>query len=128
MVRPNPAQQELLELLARTADNTIEIDNYGPYYSGMILIYNVTAELLTPNVTPTLQIEDNEGDWQNIWTSATFISQVGSFEYLFQRGVIAADFNGVEAVSLQLPQRFRIFNDHSDTDSMTYSLRVHWLP
>ena len=127
MVNPNPAQQELAELLARTADNNIDIDNL-PYQSGMLLIYNVTAETSTPDVTPTIQVEDNEGDWQDIWVAAAAISAVGSFEYLFQRGVIAADFNGTEAVSLQLPQRFRILNNHADSDSMTYSLMVHWLP
>jgi hypothetical protein len=93
----------------------------------MLLVVDVTAASATPTVTPSILALDGNGDYnETIWTAAAAITGTGETSYLFCPGVVAADFNGTEAVSFLPPGEFRLTMTHADTDSITYSVRAAW--
>ena len=115
-------RQTLLASSARTADATAQLDK-GTYQSAIITV-DCSADPALAAVTPTIQVRDGNGDWTSIWIAAAAVADVGTTTYLFSPGVLAADFNGTEAVSFGIPGTARLLMDHADTDSITYSVVI----
>lgn len=130
MVNPNPTVQVLAASAARTANLDILIENH-PYKSGIILLIDVTAEVLTAIFTPEIAVEDGNGDYINIWVAAAVIDAVGNFSYILTPNMLAtgAALLATEKVQLQLPPAFRLrMNESGGGDALTFSIQALWLP
>jgi len=115
---------EILTSAARTADVTSEQRNHS--WRGIILIVDVTALSLTPIVTPNIRTKDEAGNFDNVlWTAAATITATGQFRYILYPG--ASGGNATEVDGIPLPLEWQLFMDHSDADSITYSVRGHYI-
>jgi hypothetical protein len=105
---------------------TVEGDNVC--WRGILIVVDVTAETGTALVTPSIEVKDENGDYNTtIWTAAAAIAATGHYGYLLYPGAIAADFDGTEAVGFGIPKEWQLSMTHADTDSLTYSVRGHYL-
>lgn len=107
---------------ARTADVTT-----NPVYSrgatGLTATLVVTASAATPSITFAIQAyEPASATWVTLLTSAAITG--ASTNTITVSPQIATSAN----VSLNriIPDTVRIFVDHSDTDSITYSVGLDW--
>ena len=116
--------QTLLASAARTATNSIDVVN-SPRFKGMILSVDSTSVTTTPEVTPSIGVIDGNGDYVAIWTAAAAISTATNTIYGLYPAIINGNFT--EADGIMLPEAFRITFTHADTDSITYSVVIHWL-
>ena len=116
----------VLASTARTADISV-VMSMPRGTKNMMLVMDVTADTGTAAVTPKIRVLDANGDYNAvIWTAAAAVNGTGETSYLFQPGIIAADFNGTEAVSFLPPADFQLFMDAADSESFTYSVQVHY--
>lgn len=119
----------LLTSSARTADATVAFTN--EYWKGVLLIYDVTAGSATPSVTPKIQIQDPvTSTWLDYWTAAAAVTATTAttLRYLIYPGANETEPTTItEAVNLPLPRSCRLFMDHGDADSQTYSVTAMYL-
>lgn len=109
---------------ARTAAPTsVVVDNID--WRGVILCLDVTAAAATPSITPQITARNEAGEWQAIWTAASAVTGTGDYEYCIYPGASGGNFTEVDGVPL--PREIRIEVAHADADSITYSLRAHWI-
>lgn len=113
----------ILPSAARTASVSKEIPNNG--WRGLLIVVDVTALSATPAVTPQLEVKNEAGQWQAIWTAAAAITATGDYEYLLYPGASGGNFTQVAGIPVPLESRL-VFT-HGDADSITYSVRGHWL-
>jgi hypothetical protein len=111
---------------ARTADFFYEGSNH--MWRGILFVVDATVEVSTAIFTPNIQVKMEDGTWHTIWTAAATISAVSESSYLLYPGAVNADFDGTEAVSIVLPQEWRLFMDESGGgDALTFSIRGHYI-
>jgi len=110
---------------ARTADVTVDKDNVEG--RGVLLVVDVTVASATPSVVPTIRARDEEGNYNNPIFTGTAFTGTGQFTYLVYPGVTSADFDGTDAASIALPREWQLFMNHADADSITYSVRGHYI-
>lgn len=115
---PSSKQYVALASAARTADATSETIE-SPLTKGVHVVIDVTAVTATPSVVPKIQAYDiASATWYDILVGAaiTGVSQVVLRVYpgcIAVTNLVAND---------AMPPRFRVFMDHADTDSITYSV------
>lgn len=109
---------------ARTVDQTT-----GSLYSrgaaGLIVTLVVTAKTSSPSITFAIQAYDPaSATWITLLTSAAIINTSTN------RITVSPQVTTVSNVSLNgvIPDTVRIFVDHSNTDSITYSVGLDWTP
>ena len=132
LVVQNKAEDgELIATAAHTADQTsADQKNHG--WRGVQIFVDVTALSATPSVVPTLQIKDpSSGVYFDIaaFTPITDVTGTGHYVYTILPGAvetIAATDHEIQA--LPLPSVWRLFMDHADADSITYSVGFSYLP
>ena len=91
--------------------------------TGITLIVDITTDGGSTGITPNVLIVDSvSGTNVIIWTAAATLTAVGTTSYQIYPGVIAADFNGTEAVSIALPHTWVFRMTVADANSMTYSV------
>ena len=117
------ARAELaLASAARTVDATAEFD---PGDHGVVeAVLVATALAATPSVTLNIQAWNEAAQaWETLITSAAIVTAAPTTSYVQVNPYTAAVTN----VSAQraLRPRMRVFVDHSDTDSITYSVTVY---
>jgi hypothetical protein len=118
-------KQSLLASAARTATPTaIDVIN-SPRHRGMILSVDSTAVTSTPSVTPTIGVIDGNGDVVAIWTAAAAISTATNTIYALYPAILNGNFTEVDGI--MLPESFRMTFTHGNSDSITYSVVIHWL-
>lgn len=112
------ANATLLASSARTVTvNTADQDNYG--YRGLDLTIDVTASSATPSVVFTVQGKDPaSGGYYTILASAA-ITGVGTTTVRVYPGLTAANNTVANFV---LPRTWRVNCNHSDADSITYTV------
>lgn len=121
----NNVAKTLLSSAARTADtNSSDQTNYNA--RGAMFFVNVTATSATPSVTLNVQGKDPvSGNYFTIYTSAAFTA-TGQFSYQVYPGASAAGaLTG--AAPLTIPRTWRVFMDHADADSITYSVGMSYI-
>tara|TARA_R110000751_G_scaffold77347_8_gene156025 strand:+ start:1282 stop:1587 length:306 start_codon:yes stop_codon:yes gene_type:complete len=97
-------------------------------YRGFIILMDATAETDTASVTPSLQVQDGNGDWNDFWTAAAAITAVGNYSYLIYPGATATG-NFTEVDGIPVPMRgSRLTFTHTDADPLTYSIVAYFLP
>ena len=108
----------LLASAARTADvNTATVDVDGE--QGLIVYIDCTASAATPSVVFTIQgYNEANGEWYTILASAA-VTGAGD-TVLRVHPAMTASANAVAADIL--PRQWRVNCNHSDTDSITYSV------
>jgi hypothetical protein len=111
-----------LESLARTADvTTPEMEN--GWWRGVLLVVDVTADPATASVVPKIEVYDpGSGKWITWFAAAAAITATGTYVYSIYPDSGAAADAVTEVRSYPLPKTWRIFMDHADTDSITYSV------
>ena len=118
----NNADGILLASAARTGDTYTE-DKYNYNGDGLVLFVNVSVDPASASITPNIQIKDPaSGNYFTAWTAAVAITAVGLYAYLFCPGGATGSYT--EAVNLRFSRIGRIFMDHADSDSITYSVGV----
>ncbi len=116
----------ILPSAARTADTGKEMRNQR--HRGVLIIVDVTVDPATADITPRIEIKDENGDFNTIiWSATAAISAVGQFSYLIYPGAVKADFDGTEAAGIPLPLEWKLAMITADADSMTYSVRGHYV-
>lgn len=109
---------------ARTTDQT-SASLYSRGAAGLIATLVVTAKAATPSITFAIQAYDAaSATWITLLTSAA-ITDVSSNRITVSPQVASSanvSLNGI------IPDTVRIFVDHSDTDSITYSVGLDWTP
>lgn len=108
---------------ATTATHSKEFGNVN--VRGCMLIVDVSAAADTPSVTPSMQVRDGNGDWNDIWTAAAAFTGTGTKTYLLYPGAANGNFTEVDGIPLPVDGRFTF--THADADSITYSVLVQWL-
>lgn len=109
---------------ARTVDQTT-----GSIYSrgaaGLVAILVVTAKTSSPSITFAIQAYDAaSATWITLLTSAAITGTSTNRLTVSPQVTTSANVsvNGV------IPDTVRIFVDHSNTDSITYSVGLDWTP
>ena len=112
----------LLASAARTAE-TDSADQTNHNFRGVTIIVKTTAETSTAIITPNILMKDAvTGDYVTIWTAAATITTLTTNIYQLYPGVLAADFDGTEAVSIALPLTWIFRMTVANANSMTYSV------
>jgi hypothetical protein len=114
----------LLPSAARTTDQT-SASLYGRGASGLAATLVVTAKTSSPSITFSIQAYDAaSATWITLLTSAAITG--ASTNTITVSPQIATSAN----VSLNrvIGDTVRIFVDHSNTDSITYSVGLDWTP
>lgn len=110
---------------ARTADATSDAI-YTKGARGVRATLTATALAATPSITFTIQGYDaTAAAWYDILTSGAIATASPTTSTLTVYPGIAVTAN--VSASTVLPDKIRIFVDHSDTDSITYSVGLDWL-
>lgn len=113
----NEGIKELFASEARIADVTSdEFNNH--YHKGIILLIDVTDSSLTPSVVPTIQTRIGE-TWVDVALGTAFTA-AGQFSLLLYPGAVGGEFTDV--IGAFLPPVWHLFMNHSDADSITYSV------
>ncbi len=119
----------ILEEAARTADVVANLDNVN--HRGLMIVVKKVTHTATPSMNVKLRVRGEDGLYTEIIlnTATNFTNATGADSYaiLFYPGANATDFDGLEAHDIPLPREFQVFFDHADADSLTYSVRGHWL-
>lgn len=116
------------QLTAKTADLTVNLST-PTGITGALIVINVTVDPGTASVTPTIRIRDEDGNYDEVyWTATAAIAAVGDFSYIFYPGVTAADVDITEEISAPIPAEWQMFMNAADTESLTYSIRCQWIP
>ena len=112
----------LLASAARTAQTDSDLQrNFSS--KGITIVVDVTVDPALASITPNILMQDpTSGKDVIIWTAAAALSAVGTTSYQIYPGVIAADFDGTESVSIALPHTWTFRMAVADTDSITYSV------
>jgi hypothetical protein len=119
---PNNRSVTLLASAARTADTTAEFRNHDA--RGIILVVDVTAKGTAPSVTPNIMTKDEADNFDNIlWTASAAITATGQYRYIIYPG--ASGGSATQVAGIPLPLEWQLFMDHTNTDSITYSVRGH---
>ena len=123
----NNEEITVLASAARTAQaDSADLTNFNS--KGILLTVNVSVDPGTASITPNIQSKDPvSGNYSIIWTAAAALVGTGTTTYLIYPGVIAADFDGTEAVSIALPRTWRFRMTVADAESMTYSVGASYL-
>jgi hypothetical protein len=111
----------LLASAARTAD-TASADQTNYNHRGAIIWVDVTARAGSTTMTPYVQVKDPATDQYNTgWGGSAIDTADGTRVYYFYPGAsTTASFS--DETCLAFPRTWRFFLDHSDTDSITYSV------
>lgn len=127
VVRYTGGKEIVYASTATTATHSLGPYHLGPANKirGIIINVDVTAETDTAEVTPSLEVMDGNGDWVAIWTAAAAISATGNVSYCLYPAALNGNFTEVDGIPL--PNDFRLTFTHVDTDSITYSVVIHWL-
>ncbi len=108
---------------ARTADTTVTLVNDRRLrYEGAVIIIDCTAKTSSPSVVFTVRGYDEASGktWDILASSA--ITGTGTTVLRIHPDLTTA----ANAVAKDIiPMKFQIFADHSNTDSITYSVGVH---
>jgi hypothetical protein len=123
----NNEEVTLLASAARTAqtDSTDQV-NYNA--RGVMIILDITVDAASVGLTPSILMKDPvSGKDVTIWTAAAAATAVGTDIYLIYPGVLAADFNGTEAVSIALPRTWVLRIAVADADEATYSVGASYI-
>ena len=123
----NNEEVTLLASAARTAqtDSTDQV-NYNA--KGVMIILDITVDAASVGLTPSILMKDPvSGKDVTIWTAAAAATLVGTDIYLIYPGVLAADFNGTEAVSIALPRTWVLRIAVADADEATYSVGASYI-
>ncbi|KKK86682.1 hypothetical protein LCGC14_2760830 [marine sediment metagenome] len=119
----------ILESAARVADVSSVQDNLVG--RGILIVVDVTADPASAAVTPKIRVRDENGDYNEVyWTADAAISATGEFSYLiFPTGLATGskELDVTETVNAPLPREWQLFMDHADADSITYSVRGHYI-
>ena len=116
----------LLASAARTAE-TDSADQTNINARGVTIVVKTTAETATAVITPNVLMKDSiTGDYVIIWTAAAAISTLTTNIYQLYPGILAADFNGTEAINIALPRTWIFRMTVGDADSMTYSVAASY--
>lgn len=107
----------LLEAVARTADVDSGVQN-TPFARGLHLIVNVTAVGAAPSVVPHLQGWDwIAGEWYDLLIGGALVDTGRTVLKLYPGITVISEGSASDA----LPNRWRLFMDHGNGDSITYS-------
>jgi len=118
----NEGIKEIFASAARTADVTSdEFKNH--YHRGILILVEVTGLALTPSVVPTIQTRIGS-TWVTI-AVGTAITATGEFSIVMYPGAVGGSFTDV--IGSPLPSDWRLFMNHADTDSITYSVNQQML-
>ncbi len=117
----NNEEITVLANAARTAEtDSADLTNFNS--KGILLTIDISADPGTAAITPNIQSKDPvSGNYSIIWTAAATLTGIGTTTYLVYPGVLAADFNGTESVSIAIPRTFRFRMTVADSQSMTWS-------
>ena len=117
----NNEEITVLASAARTAQtDSSDLTNFNA--QGILLTVDISLDPSTASITPNIQSKDPvSGNYSTIWTAAAALTGTGTTTYLVYPGVLAADFNGTEAVSIALPRTWRFRMTVADAESMTWS-------
>ena len=123
----NNIEVTLLASAARTA-NTDSTDQVNYNAKGVMIILDITVDAVSVGLTPSILMKDPvSGKDVTIWTAALAATGVGTDIYLIYPGVLAADFNGSEAVSIALPRTWVLRITTADADEATYSVGASYI-
>ena len=122
---PAPKREILLPSAARTVLQSVPlINNAG--YQNLLIVFDWTVEAATSTLTPTIDAVGEDAAVANVWTVGSALTAVGVTSYLFGIGIVAADFDGTEAVGFMPPMNCLFKIAVGDADSSTYSVEAHW--
>lgn len=114
----------LLPSAARTTDQT-SASLYGRNATGLTATLVVTAITASPSITFSIQAYDAaSGTWITLLTSGAIVG--ASTNRLTVSPQVATVAN--TSLNAVIPDTVRIFVDHSDADSITYSVGLDWTP
>lgn len=123
----NNEEVTLLASAARTAQ-TDSTDQTNFNAKGIMIILDITIDAVSVGLTPSILMKDPvSGKDVIIWTAAAAATAVGTDIYLIYPGVLAADFNGTEAVSIALPRTWVLRIAVADADEATYSVGASYI-
>ena len=123
----NNEEVTLLASAARTAQ-TDSSDQVNYNAKGVMIILDITVDGASVGLTPSILMKDPiSGKDVTIWTAAAAATLVGTDIYLIYPGVLAADFDGTEAVSIALPRTWVLRIAVADADSATYSVGASYI-
>jgi len=111
---------------ARTTLQSVPLINAAGYRNCLI-VFDWTVEAVSSTLTPSIEVVGLSAANGILWTAAAGLTAIGVYPYLFtDSGLIAADFNGTEAVGFSLPANCVFKIAVGDADSSTYSVEAHW--
>lgn len=114
----------LLPSAARTTDQT-SVSLYSRNATGLTATLVVTASAATPSITFAIQAYDAaSATWVTLLTSAAITGTSTNTITVSPQVATAANVS----LNRVIPDTVRIFVDHSDTDSITYSVGLDWTP
>jgi len=123
----NNEEITVLASAARTA-NTDSADLVNFNTTGVMIILDITVDAVSVGLTLSILMKDPvSGKDVTFWTAAAAATGVGTDIYLIYPGVIAADFNGTEAVSIALPRTWVLRVTTADADEATYSVGASYI-
>ena len=123
----NNEEVTLLTSAARTAQ-TDSSDQVNFNAKGVMIILDITVDAVSVGLTPSILMKDPvSGKDVTIWTATAPATAVGTDIYLIYPGVLAADFNGTEAVSIALPRTWVLRIAVADADEATYSVGASYI-
>jgi hypothetical protein len=120
---------ELLASAARTADTTFDCymcaESGGP---GAIYILKVTAVTDTPSIVFKVHMLDSAGAVVgNALITGTAVTTTGTTRYALGTSLDNITLDVSEVSEIPVPASYRVWLDHADTDSITYSLIVQYM-
>ncbi len=122
---PAPKREILLASAARTTLQAVPLINHAGYQN-LLIVFDWTVEAATSTLTPSIDAIGEAAAAAEVWTVGTDLAAVGVASYLFGIGIVAADFDGTEAVSFMPPANAEFKIAVGDADSSTYSVEAHW--
>ncbi len=123
----NNEEITILASAARTANtDSADLVNYNA--KGVMIILDITVDAVSVGLTLSILMKDPVSAKDvTIWTAAAAATGVGTDVYLIYPGVLAADFNGSEAVSMALPRTWVLRVTTADADEATYSIGASYI-
>lgn len=129
MLSTEESNGTLLASAARTVDTYSPEMHNNKRYKGVLLIFDVTVEVGTASVVPTLEfLNPATGEWESYLTGST-LNAVGEEQWIIYPLYDLATALGLTKESpVPLPMVWRLFMDAADADSLTYSVGYQYLP
>lgn len=122
----------LMTTSGRSADvGSSDVTNFGETTNvrGAYIILNATAITASPRITLSVQAKDAvSGNYQSVFTSTTGLTAAGTQTFLLYPGIGSAAGNITQVQSLPLPIYWRVYIDHDDSDTITYTVGAQLLP